>query len=187
MAFGDHHESAIQFILAVMRMLTVMAFMLVCNYSWAQNNIVSIIDNLTVRWDETAIDLKNYSGIYNFCEDDSQREETLQLLDAIHHWDSTLYNIVSEKFDVHEDKEAAATLEDIAELETEYSTANFKLFIQDECADLLVIEDHFDEETLRQYEKEIKRFEKELVKYVTSITRRIDIIDEHIHHLHLED
>ncbi len=170
-----------------MKMITVMACMLVFTYGSAQSNIVSIIDDLTVRWDETAIDLKNYSGIYNFCENESDQRKTVELLDAIHHWDSTLYQIVSDKFDVNEDKEAAATLKDIAELETEYSTANFKLFIQDECSDLLVIEDHFDDETVRQYEKEIKKFEKELVKYVTSITRRIDIIDEHIHHLHLED
>ncbi|MEQ9006863.1 MAG: hypothetical protein RLP12_03195, partial [Ekhidna sp.] len=87
------------------------------------------------------------------------------------------------KFDTSKDKEAAATLEDIEKLETEYSTANFKSFITEECGILKVIQDNFDKETVKQYEKDIRKFEKELVKYLNSITYRIDIIDEHIHHL----
>ena len=48
------------------------------------------------------------------------------------------------------------------------------------------IEETFDSKTRKKYEKEIKEFEKELVKYLNSITFRVDIIDDHIHHLHLE-
>ncbi|WP_425390720.1 hypothetical protein [Ekhidna sp.] len=151
----------------------------------AQQNvdIVAVIDDLTVRWDETAIRLKNYQGIQEFCLTEEYRKETIELLDNIHHWDTTLYFIVQEKFDTSKDKEAAATLSDIEKLETEYSTANFKAFISDECSVLKVIQDSFDEKTVKQYEKDIRKFEKELVKYLNSITYRIDIIDEHIHHL----
>ncbi|MEQ8905234.1 hypothetical protein [Ekhidna sp.] len=146
-------------------------------------DIVAIIDDLTVRWDETAIKMKNYQGIQEFCLTEKFRYETIELLDDIHHWDTTLYFIVQEKFDTSKDKEAAATLEDIEKLETEYSTANFKSFITEECGILKVIQDNFDKETVKQYEKDIRKFEKELVKYLNSITYRIDIIDEHIHHL----
>lgn len=149
-------------------------------------SIVTIIDDLTVRWDQTAIELKNYRGIHNFCDDDPYREKTIKLLDEIHHWDTTLYFIVKEKFNTDEDEEAAETLRDIEKLETEYSTENFKLFIQDECETLKVIEDHFDQETVKKFENEIKKFEKESNKYINSITYRIDIIDEHIHHLKLD-
>ncbi|MEQ6166011.1 hypothetical protein AAOE16_02360 [Ekhidna sp. MALMAid0563] len=149
----------------------------------AEVDIVAIIDDLTVRWDETAIRMKNYQGIQEFCLTPEYRKTTIKLLDNIHHWDTTLYFIVQEKFDTSKDKEAAATLEDIEELETEYSTANFKKFITDECGMLKVIQDNFDQETVKQYEKDIRKFEKELVKYLNSITYRIDIIDEHIHHL----
>lgn len=145
-----------------------------------------MIDNLTVRWDETAIKLKNYQGIQEFCLTPKFKKETIQLLDKIHHWDTTLYFIVQEKFDASKDKEAAATLEDIEKLETEYSTENFKIFIQQECDALKVINDSFDQQTIKKYEKEIKIFEKELVKYINSITYRIDIIDEHVHHLKLD-
>ncbi len=164
-------------------------FLLIAGWSVsAQENrsIVTIIDDLTVRWDQTAIELKNYRGIHNFCDDDPYREQTIELLDEIHHWDTTLYFIVNEKFDINEDKEAAETLRDIEKLETEYTTENFKLFIQEECDALKVIEEHFDQETVRKFENEIKKFEKESNKYINSITYRIDIIDEHIHHLKLD-
>ena len=139
-----------------------------------------------MRWDETAIRLKNYQGIQEFCLTEKLRTETIKLLDDIHHWDTTLYFIVKEKFDTNQDQEAAATLVDIEKLESEYSTANFKVFISDECSMLKVIQDSFDQQTVKQYEKDIRKFEKELVKYLNSITYRIDIIDEHIHHLNFE-
>lgn len=172
-----------------MRRITVLSLLLAGLTSIAQEkvSIVMVIDDLTVRWDQTAIELKNYRGIHNFCDDDPYREKTIELLDQIHHWDTTLYFIVQEKFDTDKDEEAAETLRDIEKLETEYSTENFKLFIQDECAALKVIEEHFDQQTVRKFENEIKKFERESNKYINSITYRIDIIDEHIHHLKLDE
>ncbi|WP_420316159.1 hypothetical protein [Ekhidna sp.] len=157
-------------------------------FSQSQENvdIVQVIDDLTVKWDMTAIKMKNYQGIQEFCLTEDYKTETIELLDNIHHWDTTLYFIVQEKFDTNSDKEVAATLEDIEKLETEYSTENFKDFIVAECDMLKVIEESFDAETVKQYEKDIKKFEKELVKYLNSITYRIDIIDEHIHHLNFD-
>lgn len=149
-------------------------------------DIVSVIDDLTIRWDETAIRMKNYQGIQEFCLTEEFRNETNNLLDNIHHWDTTLYFVVQEKFDTNSDKEAAATLKDIEKLEVEYSTANFKKFITEECSTLKTIQEGFDEATVRQYEKDIRKFEKELYKYLVNITDRIDIIDEHIHHLDFE-
>ncbi|MEP1032268.1 hypothetical protein [Ekhidna sp.] len=149
-------------------------------------NIVKVIDALTVRWDETAIALKDYQGIQNFCSSEKYKTETTGLLDQIHHWDTTLYFIVQAKYEGTQDAEAAATLEDIEKLETEYSTVNFKTFILNECTMIKEIDDTFDKKTVKQYEKDIKKFEKELVKYLNSITYRIDIIDEHIHHLKLD-
>ena len=151
-----------------------------------QPNIVKIIDNLTVQWDQSAIELKDYQGIQNFCARTEYKQEIIDLLDDIHHWDTTLYFIVQEKYANSEDKEAIETLKDIEKLETEYSTENFKHFITDECSQLKVIEEGFDEKTIKQYTKDIRSFEKEQSKYINSITYRIDIIDEHIHHLKLD-
>ena len=166
---------------------TVYLLVLVVNFEVVcQENIVSVIDDLTVRWDETAMRMRNYQGIQEFCLSASYQKKTVDLLDEIHHWDTTLYYIVQEKFDTSQDGEAKATLVDIEKLETEYSTINFKAFIQAECDQLKVIEDNFGSETVKKYEKDIRSFEKEQVKYINNITYRIDIIDEHIHHLKLD-
>lgn len=148
-------------------------------------DIVTIIDNLTIRWDQKAIALKDYQGIQNFCENSQDREATFDLLDQIHHWDTTLYFIVTSKFDLNKDKEAAATLKDIESLETEYTTEQFKAFIQEECLRINAIEGSFESGNVKQYEKHIKKFQKELDTYINSITNRINIIDEHVHHLKL--
>ena len=172
----------------IMKRFICLPLLLSCFFSTAQeeSSIVKVIDNLTVRWDETAIKLKNYQGIQEFCLTPTFKEETIDLLNSIHHWDTTLYFIVQNKFDASKDKEAEATLQDIEKLETEYSTENFKVFIQQECGMLKVIEESFSQETIKKYEKDIRSFEKELVQYVNSITYRIDIIDVHVHHLKLE-
>ena len=173
----------------LMRKILLFSLIVTALFSSAQQGdppITEIIDDLTLKWDERAIALRTYQDIHNFCEAEDLRTNTVELLDQIHHWDTTLYFIVKNKYADKKDKEAEATLEDIETLETDYTTENFKLFIRAECAALKVIEDHFDQETVRAYEKEIIKFEKELVKYVVSITDRIDIIDEHIHHLKLD-
>jgi len=171
-----------------MKIIVLLCLVISTLFSAAQEKvpITEIIDDLTVKWDEKAITLRTYQDIHNFCGAVEDRATTVELLDQIHHWDTTLYFIVRNKYADKKDKEAEATLRDIEMLETEYTTENFKHFIQDECASLKVIEDDFDGEMVRAYEKEILKFEKELVKYVVSITSRIDIIDEHIHHLALD-
>jgi hypothetical protein len=171
-----------------MKISFVFLFFLLTFSSIGQENtsIVSIIDDLTVRWDETAIRLKDYQGIQNFCANNASFGETIQLLDDIHHWDTTLYFTVQEKYADTNDEEAQATLRDIETLETDYTTENFKNFILAECEEIKAIESRFPNETIKEYEKDVKSFEKELKKYLTTITKRIDIIDEHVHHLNLE-
>lgn len=168
-----------------MRITFLFSCLLTLSYAKAQENgtITEVIDELTMRWDQGAINLKTYQGIQEFCLNANYQYQTNDLLDEIHHWDTLLYFIVQKKFDVHKDKEAAKTLLDIEKLETEYSTLNFKKFIQEECSSLKVIEKSFDASIVNKYEKEIRLFEKELVKYVNTITFRIDIIREHMHHL----
>ncbi len=171
-----------------MKITTSLIFALLSLTAQAQEspNIVKVIDALTVQWDETAIALKDYQGIQNFCTSESNKNMTIKLLDQIHQWDTTLYFTVQSKYEGTQDPEAEATLADIEKLETEYSTQNFKAFILNECTMLKEIDDSFDKKTVKQHEKDIKKFEKELVRYLNSITYRIDIIDEHIHHLKLD-
>lgn len=148
--------------------------------------MVEVVDRLRYDWDKTAIALKDYQGIQNFCADVENQQATLELLDEIHHWDTTLYFVVKAKFADSKNREAAATLRDIETLETDYTTLKFKEFILSECNEIKSIRENFRDMTVKEYEKDIRKFEKELVNYLTIITSRIDVVDEHMHHLELD-
>lgn len=148
-------------------------------------SIVKIVDDLTARWDKQALQLETYSGLKYYCTADQYREKTIDLLDKIHHYDTLLYERVTTKYADSRDKEAAATLKDIITVEEDYTTANFKKFLQQECARFEEVE-ALSKSDGSKYYKEVEKLEKELVKYIEVITERIDNIDEHIHHLKLD-
>jgi len=91
-------------------------------------DIVAIIDDLTIKWDKRAAELGKYTGLKYYCTSDVYREKTITLLDKIHHYDTVLYQVVTEKYANSKDKEAEATIKDILTVETEYTTPNFKAF-----------------------------------------------------------
>ena len=168
------------------RLLIILLFFTVFTSYSQSENIVSIIDDLTIKWDKQAAKLEKYSGMKYYCTSEAYRDNTINLLDKIHHYDTLLYFIVSEKYEGVKDKEAAATLKDILTVETDYTTPNFKAFLGDECDRFKEIEEKYDKSSGSPYYKEIEKLEKELSKYVINVTKRIDLIDEHIHHLKLD-
>ncbi len=170
----------------IMKYLTLTLLCFLSFTAKSQEDIVAIVDDLTIKWDKQAEALKKYSGMKYYCTSDTYRDKTIGLLDKIHHYDTLLYGIVSEKYANVKDKEAAATLKDILTVETDYTTPNFKAFLGEECKRFNEIEETYSKESGSDYYKEIEKLEKELGKYVTNVTKRIDLIDEHIHHLKLD-
>ncbi|MEQ8580177.1 MAG: hypothetical protein RIC30_06395 [Marinoscillum sp.] len=143
-------------------------------------DIVTIIDDLTIQWDNSAEKLRTYEGLMDYCRNKAYRDNTILLLKEIHHYDSSLYRIVQSKFKTSEDPEAKATLDDISTLETDYTTGAFLAFLRQECTSL---NDNERNKTMDDYKKVAKELEKEMRKYVEAITKQIDVVDEHIHHL----
>ena len=170
-----------------MKYLTLLFILFLSNLATAQEeNIVAIVDDLTKKWDKQAIELQKYIGLKYYCTTEQYREKTTNLLDEIHHYDTLLYGIVSTKYANSKDKEAEATLKDIVTVEADYTTKSFKEFLQEECEGFNEIEESNNRGSGSKYYKEVEKLEKELSKYVLTITKRIDIIDEHIHHLKLD-
>ena len=149
-------------------------------------DIVSIVDELTIQWDKQAIELQKYIGLKYYCTAERYRDKTTKLLDKIHHYDTLLYGIVTRKYASTKDREAEITLKEIVKVEADYTTKSFKEFLQQECEGFTEIEENFSRESSSKYYKEVEKLEKELSKYVGNITMRIDLIDEHIHHLKLD-
>ena len=148
-----------------------------------KENIVQIIDELTLQWDNGAEKLGTYDGLRDYCRVKPYRDKTRKLLDNIHHYDTVLYLIVKEKYAVDSDPEAKATIDDIETLETDYTTKSFLVFLREECQDYNEVESNLGSAKGKEYEKERNRVEKELSKYIKAITKQVDTIDEHVHHL----
>lgn len=164
-------------------LLLVVLFVSFHSFAQEEENIVRIIDDLTIRWDKEAVKLEKYEGLKEYCQIKPYRDETIELLNLIHHYDTSLYMIVKAKYDSEEDAEAKATLDDIVTVETIYTTPAFLKFLHKECGTLNGIENNLARKGGKEYKKEVKELEKELFKYVEGITQRIDLIDEHVHHL----
>lgn len=167
-------------------LLLFIAVLFVSFHSFAQEqdeDIVKIIDDLTMKWDKEAVILENYDGLKAYCQIKPYRDETIELLNLIHHYDTSLYMIVKSKYDTSKDDEAKATLADIEAVETIYTTPAFLQFLHKECATLNGIENNLAKKGGKEYRKEVKKLENELFKYVEGITNRIDLVDEHVHHL----
>ena len=145
-----------------------------------QEEVFETIDALRVQWDTEAVNLETYEGLESYCRNRAYRDNTILLLNQIHHYDSSLYKIVTMKYAVDQDPEARATIDDIETLEVDYTTKSFMIFLREECMTFNDVERNKNMEGYEAYRKEL---EAELIKYVTSITKQIDIIDEHAHHL----
>lgn len=154
-------------------------------YAQEEAEVVKAVDELTINWDNEAEKLQTYEGLGSFCGESVYRKKIIGMLDEIHHYDTLLYGIVTRKFANNKDPEAKATLDDIQTLESDYTTKSFRRFIHKECNTYNEIENNLGREKGPEYKEEVKALEDELKKYVIEITKQIDLIDEHIHHLHL--
>lgn len=166
-----------------------LAALLLANFATAQDQeeaeVVKKVDDLRFQWDAEAEKLQTYEGLGEFCANSIYRRKISSLLDEIHHYDTLLYGIVTTKFETNKDPEAKATIDDILTVEEKYTTRAFKLFLRQECSSYNDIERNSGNLENESYKSEVAALEEELGRYVVEVTKRIDIIDEHIHHLHL--
>lgn len=145
--------------------------------------ISKTIDELTVKWDSEAVKLEKYEGLSKYCKDRTYRIEMVRLLNKIHHYDTVLYQTVKQKYTNDSNEEAKATLDDIEHVEEKYTTKNFLDFLHKECNKFNDVEKNYGAQGGKKYLKEVSILEKEASKYIDAITVRIDLIDEHVHHL----
>lgn len=145
------------------------------------------IDELTFKWDNEAVTLQTYSGLTQFCEDKDYRYEIMGLLRDIHHYDSVLYERAKKASQVSSDRELKKLMKDIEDFEKDYSMRDFIVFMKKDCRARSEIERNSEE--LRSnvaeesYDNQVYIIETELHKYVKHITKRVDKVREHVHHL----
>ena len=145
------------------------------------------IDELTYRWDLEADKLSSYEGLVDLCTDDIYRQDIFQLLRDIHHYDTVLYDVLTDLSRRSSDREISKTLKDIKKFEEEYDTESFIRFMSEECKAMIDIEKHADdtknEVGYTSYSSQVYILETELFQYVKHVTNRVDKIRQHVHHL----
>lgn len=147
------------------------------------NDIIFIVDELRTAWDIEALKMESYEGMKEYCHSKTYRKDVLDLLHQIHHYDTTLYFTVTEKYDANADAAAKETLDDIMTLETKYTNRNFVAFLKKECDKVIHIEKNLAKKDSGGFDKDIAALEEELIEYIDAVTLRVDLVDEHIHHL----
>ena len=150
----------------------------------AQENIGQKIEELTLTWDREAEELGSYSALKEFCNNADYRGTIVGTLKGIHHYDSVLYDALSQKARYGGSKEITKTLKDIEKLEEESSIKDFLAYLNEECKAQYQIEKE-GRKTGENMDSEIYLLETELQKYVKHITKRVDLVRDHVHHLNI--
>ena len=145
------------------------------------------IDEVTYNWDLEADKLATYDGLLFVCANEEYRTRILSMLNEIHHLDSVLYDVLTRMSRTSSDKEIKKTIKDIEKFESEYGTRQFISFMSEECKAAREIERNADdtrnEVAQNSYSGQVYLLETELYKYVNQITKRVDKIRLHVHHL----
>lgn len=152
--------------------------------------IVKQFDNLVLRWDLMSTELGTYEGLTKYCTDKQYQQEVITTLNEIHHYDTLLYQKLSQKARFSDNSELKKTLAQIEEFETEFKGPSFMKKLQDECVGRREIEKGYEETKndigMNSYDGQVLVLETDLHKYVVHITKLMDHIKEHVHHLRIE-
>lgn len=171
----------------------IVALCLMTLSGWAQDEEESLgkkIEELTTSWDNASVALNSYEGLSKFCVSPEYRQEIIDLLNGIHHYDSVLYDRLVKLARHSNNKEVTQTLKDIEKLEQEYDMKSFLHFLHEECVRRSDLEKHA--ATLKNdigensLDGQIYLIETELNKYIKHITKAIDNIRVHTQHLHIK-
>jgi hypothetical protein len=148
------------------------------------------IDQITYSWDTEAEGLKSYDGLTKFCKDAAYRDNLISLLNEIHHFDSVLYDRALVASQRSSDKEIKKLIKEIEGFEDKYSMKSLIRFMSEECKAQRALDK--EQEDLRtemgeeSYDNQVYIIELELRKYVKHVTKRIDNVRKHVHHLHIK-
>lgn len=154
------------------------------------SSLLAHIDDVTKKWDEMSEDMSTYKGLQLYCRSKSFKDEVLLTLNGIHHYDTVIYNVLVKKHRFDKNKDIEHALKDIKKFESKYHPTKLISFLHEECSFRKDIEKDKKESKTSfgadSYDGQITILEAELYKYVKHITKLVDHIRKHSHHLHLE-
>lgn len=156
----------------------------------AQYHIEDEYDLLTAQWLETSEQLKTYSGLGAFCNNANFRNETIETLQLIHHYDSLVLDILQDPTLIADvsHREYKRTMKDLEKMETDYSIKSFIDVLRESCITRKTLEQDRDElqkeSGMYSYDGQVMVMETKLNKFLKHIDKKIEDMDAHIHKIH---
>ncbi|MBV6646655.1 MAG: hypothetical protein KI790_14455 [Cyclobacteriaceae bacterium] len=152
------------------------------------NDVIYEFDELSYRWDQIAEALEVYEGLGAYCINAQFRTEVEQVLDQVHYFDRKLYDQLVELDRMGaSNHELKTTIHQIREFETEYDLPSFRKYLRQECGERKELEREKkriqNEMGEEGYDGQVSVVEIMTYKYVHHVTKLIDHIRSHIHHL----
>lgn len=182
-----------------MKKLLIFSFIIIFAFTLlAQNNQVPVsleeqYDVITSEWLSRSGELKTYSGLAGVCTDAQYRKKTIEILSAIHHYDSLVLDALNDPANIMkiDHKEYVSSMKDIYKFEAEYGVRSFISLLRESCETRQDLEQN--KEDLKKesgqysYDGQILVLETEIRKYLKHLDKKVIRIDDHLHLLRLDD
>ncbi len=159
-------------------------------YAQNEGHIEEEYDHLTAQWLEVSGELKTYSGLTTFCKSAEYSTQTIGILEALHHYDSIVLDIMKNNPINHDvsHREYKKTSKDIGKFETEYGIKGFIGFLKESCNTRKDLEKNkkelMKESGMYSYDGQLLVLETQLIKFLKHIDKRVVSIDNHLHMIH---
>ncbi|MDI9356896.1 MAG: hypothetical protein QM536_07750 [Chitinophagaceae bacterium] len=156
--------------------------------STKQEDILSRFDEFVGLWDDEAKKLSQYAGLSDYCMIPSYKEDIIEILNGIHHYDSIIYRNLKQKEKNESSHELRVSIKQIEDFEGNYKPKMFLKKLNSECAMRRTLESEYkkgiDNDLGEQsYDEMVVIVESDLRKYIRHITKLVDHIKKHSHHL----
>lgn len=150
-------------------------------------NLAIEFDMVDADWHALAKTMNNYEGFQEYCENPQFKKQVEEALLNIHYLDSLILNKLTDYTYIMDEKERASSLKEISKFETKYSVKRFTKTLKEECHERHNIE-HNKKKTKKEfginsYDGQKLVLEVELQSYINHITKLVDHIDRHAHHI----
>lgn len=149
-------------------------------------------DLLTSEWLNVSGELKTYSGLNRFCINADFRQETMDILGLLHHYDSLVLQILldpSYDLDISH-REYKHTIKDIQKFEEEFSIKKFIDHLRESCAARNELERSKDDlvkgSNVHSYDGQILVLETDIRRFLNHIDKKVIAIDDHLHMIHVD-
>lgn len=148
-------------------------------------------EELYKKWHELEPGLEDYEGFKQYCVNKKYKNTVDDVVRKIHHYDSIILSKANDPAYEMNSRERAKILKEISKFETKFSTHQFMKTLKRECHERHEIE--HDKKISKgefadaSYDGQKIVLETELYRYSRQITKRIDHINNYLHHLNLRE